>query len=242
MTGCSQIFPQGSVTLHLLWDRVPFYECSSTKGGFVAGQMPLRVPYAQQFSPEQTPLKRLLPILRQNSGKRGLLKQAIASAFFSGKTDPVKIAGNTIVSLGTFGIVTKDAALTEFGQQLIALQGDITAAHALLARHVLLELDAKGIVDTLQEMSDAGLEITLSTLPVESKARGYETSSNSSDLSGVLNWLRAADVLRTARYGRAFSCDLRAICRQRTVPPVGGPHRSSRAKQFSRGAHPYGFM
>jgi hypothetical protein len=196
MSDYSQIFPQGSATLHLLWDRVPYYECTSRKDGFVPGQMPLRVPYAQQFSPEQTPLKRLIPILRQNAGKRSALKQAIASAFFSDKTDPVKIAGNTVMSLGTFGIVTRDAGLTEFGQKLIASQGDIPAAHALLARRVLLELDGKGIVDTLQEMADAGLEITLSILPEELKARGYEGSRNSSDLSGVLNWLRAADVLK----------------------------------------------
>jgi site-specific DNA-methyltransferase (cytosine-N4-specific) len=157
--------------------------------------MTLRVPYAQQFSPEQTPLKRLLPILRQNSGKKGLLKSAIASAFFSGKADPAKLAGNTVISLGTFGI-WKDDKLTDFGEKLIALQDDLPTAHALLARHLLLNLDAKGIVDTLQEMADAGLSITLQTLPTELKARGYEASTNSSDLSGVFGWLRAADVLK----------------------------------------------
>ena len=158
-----------------------------------ARQMVLRVPYAQQLSPEQTPLKRLLPILRQNSGK-GTVRSAIASAFFAGKTDPKKLAGNTLISLGVFGIV-KDDKLTEFGEKLIALQGDISAAHDLLAKHLLLNLDVKGVVDTLQEMSDAGLDISLQTLPTELRSRGYEVSSNSSDLSGVLNWLREAKVL-----------------------------------------------
>jgi site-specific DNA-methyltransferase (cytosine-N4-specific) len=36
--------------------------------------MGLRVPYSQQFTPEQTPLNRLIPILRQNAGKAGKLK------------------------------------------------------------------------------------------------------------------------------------------------------------------------
>jgi DNA modification methylase len=156
--------------------------------------MALRVPYAQQFSPEQTPLKRLLPILRQNSGDRDKLKKAIGAAFFNGKADPQKLAGNTVISLGVFGIL-EDDKLTEFGKKIVDLQADIPAAHDLLAKHLLVKLDAKGIVDTLQEMSDAGLEITLQTLPPELRSRGYETSSNSSDLSGVLNWLREAKAL-----------------------------------------------
>jgi len=154
----------------------------------------LRVPYAQQFSPEQTPLEKLLPILRTNAGKKLSLKKAIAGVFFKGKTDPDKLAGNTLISLGTFGILHDDN-LTELGKQLVGSQGNVAEAHELLAKQLLINLDAKGIVDTLQEMASAGLDISLQTLPPELKARGYETSSNSSDLSGVLGWLRVAGVL-----------------------------------------------
>lgn len=176
--------------------------CDRYGSGFMGHNMTLRVPYAQQFSPEQTPLGKLLPILRTNKANKSALKKAIASAFFAGKADPAKLAGNTLVSLGVFGIFHGEK-LTEFGERLVGLQGNVKAAHTMLAKRLLLDLDGKGIVDTLQEMAEAGLEISLQTLPGELRARGYDTSSNSSDLSGVLNWLRAAEVLKNYAVSRS---------------------------------------
>lgn len=157
----------------------------------------LRVPYSQQFSPEQTPLRKLLPILRQHAGKanKGKLREAIASAFFDSKTDPHKLAGNTLVALRYYGILEGDE-LTDFGRQLISLQGKEDEAHGLLAKRILLDLDGLGIVETLREMKKAGLKMELTTIPQELKQRGYEVSRNSSDLSGVLGWLRQAGVLK----------------------------------------------
>ena len=157
----------------------------------------LRVPYSQQFSPEQTPLRKLLPILRQHAGTaaKGKLREAIASAFFDSKTDPAGLAGNTLIALRYYGII-KGEELTDFGQQLISLQGREDEAHELLAKHILLNLGGVGIVETLREMKRAGLKIELTTIPKELKERGYEASRNSSDLSGVLGWLRQAGVLK----------------------------------------------
>ena len=164
-------------------------------------QPALRVPYSQQFSPEQTPLRKLLPILRQHTskGKGGKLKQAVASAFFNSTTDPNKLAGNTLVALRYYGIIEGEV-LTDFGQHLISLQGKDDEAHEALAKRLLLELDGLGIVETLREMKAAGLKMELTTIPAELKQRGYEVNRNSSDLSGVLGWLRAAGVLRGKGY------------------------------------------
>jgi DNA modification methylase len=160
-------------------------------------QPALRVPYSQQFSPEQTPLKKLLPILRQNASKnnKGKLRAAIASAFFDTKTDPNKLAGNTLVALRYYGIL-KGEELTDFGRQLISLQGKEDEAYELLAKRILLNLDGFALVETLREMRKAGLKIELTTIPQELKQRGFEVSRNSSDLSGVLGWLRQARVLK----------------------------------------------
>ncbi|HEX8887884.1 MAG TPA: DNA methyltransferase [Pyrinomonadaceae bacterium] len=160
-------------------------------------QTPLRVPYSQQFTPEQTPLKKLLPILRQNTGngKGSKLKKAIASAFFGDKNDPEKLAGNTLIALRNYGIIDDKNALTDFGKQLIETQGNEQESHELMAKRILLDLHGVNIVETLKEMSTGGISIDLRSLPDELKHRGYEPSKNSSDLSGVLNWLRQANVL-----------------------------------------------
>jgi site-specific DNA-methyltransferase (cytosine-N4-specific) len=158
--------------------------------------MELRVPYTQQFSPQQTPLKRLLPILRQNAGDAKGLRQAIASAFFKDTATPEKVAGNTLIALRCYGIINQGSAtLTDFGNRLVDLRGNENEAHALLARHIIEELDGLGIVETLREMKKAKLSISLTSLPRELRQRGYKASSNSSDLSGVLGWLREAKLL-----------------------------------------------
>ena len=154
-----------------------------------------KVPYTQQFTPQQTPLKQLLPILRQNAGNGGGLRQALASAFFKSKADPAKLAGNTLIALRAYGIL-EGANLTDFGKQLIALQGRDDEAHQLLAKRILLELGGMDIVETLREMKRAALPISLATLPQELRQRGFQASSNSSDLSGVLGWLREAKLLQ----------------------------------------------
>jgi len=160
--------------------------------------MAVRVPYSQQFTPQQTPLKRLLPVLRQNAGTR--LKKAIAGAFFKGKASPEKLAGNTLIALKTYGIIDADSALTNFGEQLLALQDDLPVAHALIAKRLLVDMNGVGIVETIREMSGAGLKVDLKSLPDELAHRGIEASSNSSDLSGVLGWLREGQVLLN-KYG-----------------------------------------
>ncbi len=157
--------------------------------------MTARVPYTQQFSPEQTPLRRLVPILRQHAGDSDRLRKAVASAFFKDKADPHKLAGNTLIALKAYGIIAEDASLTEFGQQLIAAQGDEAQGHTLIARRILVDMGGVNIVETLREMSQAGLKVDLQSLPAELAQRGVQVSRNSSDLSGMLGWLRAAGVL-----------------------------------------------
>lgn len=154
----------------------------------------LRLPYSQQFSPEQTPIRPLTAILRQNAGKQAL-KDSIAAAFFKGKTDPQKLAGNTLIALRNYQIIDEKNNLTSFGQELLSKQGSDSDAYALLARQILLRLNGIPLVETLREMEKAGLKIDLTALPEELEHRGFVASKNSSDLSGVLGWLRKANVL-----------------------------------------------
>lgn len=156
----------------------------------------MKVPYTQQFSPQVTPLNRLLPILRTNDGKPNDLKKAIAAAFFNTSADPQKMAGNTLIALRHCGILGDGDKLTDLGQQLIDNQNNLDEAHKILARQFLLNLDGIGIVETLREMSSAGIKIELKSLPGELRQRGFDVLSSSSDLSGFFGWLRQANVLQ----------------------------------------------
>lgn len=156
----------------------------------------LRVPYTQQFAPDRTPLRRLLPIIRQNAGSSSSLKKAIAGAFFKDTNSPEKMAGNTLISLKVHGILDKDTNdVTEFGKRLLDAE-DLKTQHDLIAKHILLDLDGVGLVETLREMKSGGSGFSLVEITEELKKRGFQASPNSSDLSGVLNWLREAGVLK----------------------------------------------
>ncbi len=155
----------------------------------------LRITYTQQFSPSQTPLKELLALLNSYAGRDSELKKAIADAFFKDKVNPEKLARNTIISLKNYGIITTDCNLTTFGKQLVDSYDDAEKSHELLAKHILFDMNGIAVVETLKEMRGAGLKIDLKSLPDELCKRGFQVSKNSSDLSGILNWLQQSQLL-----------------------------------------------
>jgi len=155
----------------------------------------LRVPYTQQFAPEPTPLRKLIPIIRQYKGDSAALNKAVASAFFKGTKTPKKMAGNTLISLKVYGVIDAKCDLTEFGKHLLDANDD-KEAHEMVAKRILFALDGIPLVETLREMKSGGAKFSLGEVTAELRKRGFHVSDNSSDLSGVLNWLRVAGVLK----------------------------------------------
>lgn len=171
--------------------------------------------YSQQFSTGQTPLKKLLPILRQSSGDRSRLRKAIAGAFFKASATPEKIAGNTIISLNRHGIITPEGCLTEYGKRLVDLSEPEAAVE--IARNILKTHGGFQLLETLREMRDGGHERTLVSITASLRHAGLEVSDNSSDLSSLGSWLRLAGVLAKdwdvddARYGQLMGVDAPSI-------------------------------
>jgi DNA modification methylase len=154
----------------------------------------IKVPYTQQFAPATTPLHKLLAILRQKKGNRIALRDALASAFFGDTNSPEKMAANTLIALKFHGIIDDNCNPTLLGNEMLGAEKK-SVALGLLAKNILLKLDGLTLIETLREMQMADAEFTLGSITDELRQRGFEVSDNSSDLSGVLNWLRAAGVL-----------------------------------------------
>ena len=155
----------------------------------------LRVPFTQQFTPEQTPMDSLLVLLENSKNSTKSLKTLIADSFFASKADPEKLAGNTLISLKSYGIIDKENKLTSFGSDLVVNKNEIEKIYEMLAKHILLNMHGIEIIETLREMKQAGIPIQLSTLPDELLKRGFLVKNNSSDLSGLFGWLRKAKIL-----------------------------------------------
>lgn len=122
------------------------------------------------------------------------MRTAISSAFFKQTTDPGKMATNTLISLKAHGIITEDSSLTDLGTEIVNA-GSPDVALELIVKNLLLALDCIHLVDTLSDMKSAGITPSLANITAELRLRGVEASGNSSDLSGVLIWLRSAGVL-----------------------------------------------
>jgi site-specific DNA-methyltransferase (cytosine-N4-specific) len=156
----------------------------------------LRVPFTQQFTPEQTPMENLLILLENLGNSSQELKVLIANTFFKNKADPEKLAGNTIISLKTYGIINKENnSLSDFGLDLVTNRTELEKVYEMLAKHILVNMHGIEIIETLREMKKAGLSIQLNTLPDELQKRGIKAKNNSSDLSGLFGWLRKAKIL-----------------------------------------------
>jgi site-specific DNA-methyltransferase (cytosine-N4-specific) len=164
-------------------------------GGNMHKNNELRVPFTQQFTPEQTPIENLLTLLENLENSSQELKSLIANNFFKNKADPEKLAGNTIISLKTYGIISKENSLTDFGHELVTNRNEIEKVYEILAKHILVNMHGIEIIETLREMKQAGLPIQLITLPDELHKRGINAKNNSSDLSGLFGWLRKAKIL-----------------------------------------------
>ncbi len=157
----------------------------------------------------------MLPILRENKGDSKALIRAIESAFFKNSQAPKKMARNTLISLRCHGIVDENHQTTAFGDELLRAKSEAEATE-MLARNILTSLDGVGLVETLREMRDAGESFKLGSITDELRSRGFQVSDNSSDLSGVLNWLREAGVLNDyavneERYGEIVGTSPRWI-------------------------------
>ena len=158
----------------------------------------MKIPYTQQFTPDQTPVRNLLGVIRQHKGKPNDLRTAIASAFFSSAADAKaarKVAGNTIIALKNHRILDGDCNPTaDVGAELLKAANDADAV-AIIAKNILLNFDGVTVVETLREMKQGNQKFDLGSVAEELRIRGFEVLKNSSDLSGVLNWLRESGVL-----------------------------------------------
>lgn len=168
------------------------------------------IPFGPQFSPEQTPLPRLLAILEKEGGDYERLRAAIRNAFFATGSATAynkdKKADNTTLALRDYGILEEDkATLTPLGKRLGSLRKDPDRLYSEFARHILLDLNGLVFVRTIQDMLAAAKEVTLTSLPKTLRARGINMPPTATHLSALKGWLRLAGIFEEGRASYAVN-------------------------------------
>lgn len=162
------------------------------------------LPFGSEFSPSQILLPNVLDMAEAHGGDWKAFEAAVRAAYFEGhKTSNYnrgKLANNTKLGMIAYGIIGRDASLTEFGQELLALKEDAAALYDRLAKHILLNLHGMTLVRCIQDMVAAGEVVTLTTLRDGLAARGVHYPSGGKHPSMMRLWLAKAGVFVGSRW------------------------------------------
>ena len=162
------------------------------------------LPFGSEFSPSQIELPRVLEFAAAHGGDWRVFEEAVRRAWFAGhKTNEynrAKLANNTKLGMIAYGIIDRDAALTPFGRQLLALKDDQPALYERLARHILLNLHGMTLIRCIQDMMAAGEQVNLTNLRQGLAARGVHYPSGGKHPSMMRLWLAKAGVFAGGRW------------------------------------------
>lgn len=168
----------------------------------------LRLPSANEFSPGQIDLRKLLEVLRPGFVDRKSAVVAIAETFFprASKSIGNKRSGNVLIGAYGYGVWDKDRyRLTSLGEGLADLDTD-QEMWANLARHILLDLNGMELVASVRAMQLRGDPVNKESLARELSTRGFRSATggqiplNTTDHFQMINWLRKAGVFAAKGY------------------------------------------
>lgn len=166
----------------------------------MAGQRKSDLPFGSQFTPSQTPLPELLRLVIDHECDPDQLVIAIRNRFFaSHATDDhsrMEVAKNTLLSLRAYGIVDDHARLTDFGRQLVHALRSGAVLYDLLARHILIHHRGLDLVQTIVDMQQGGVKITLESLRQELGKRGIHMPPGGTHISAMKGWLQQAGIFK----------------------------------------------
>lgn len=162
------------------------------------------LPFGSEFSPSQIELPVVLEFADTYGGDWRAFENAVREAYFEGhKTSDYnrgKLANNTKLGMIAYGIIDRQASLTPFGQELLALKDDEAALYELLAKRILLHLHGMTLVRCIQDMVAAGEQVNLTTLREGLAARGVHYPSGGKHPSMMRLWLAKAGVFVGSRW------------------------------------------
>ena len=157
------------------------------------------LPFGSEFSPSQIDLPVLLELTLIHEGDVKAMQALIQTRFFSAHgggdaKNQKKLAMNCRLGLKAYGLIDKDANLTDFGRQLHALREDEPKLYEALARHILLNLKGMAMVQCIRDMTVAGEGVNLVSLRAGLAERSIHYPSGGKHPSMMRLWLAKAGV------------------------------------------------
>ncbi len=156
------------------------------------------LPFGSEFSPSQIDLAEVLQLADEHGGDWRAFEAAIKARYFAAhKTSDynrAKLANNCKLGMIAYGIIDRDAKLTEFGRQLHALASKPADLYAALGRHILLHLRGVTLVQGVLDMQVAGETVDLNKLRHWLEKLGVNFPRGGKHPSIMRLWLQKAGV------------------------------------------------
>lgn len=156
------------------------------------------LPFGSEFSPSQIELPRLLELAHMHGGDWKAFEVAVMTEYFLSHQTSVynqrKLANNTKLGMIAYGIIDRDAQLTNFGRTLYDKRNNMGPLYGDLARHILLDLNGMNLVQCVEDMRAAGDSVDLVALRRWLEERGIHFPRGGKHPSIMRLWLEKAGV------------------------------------------------
>jgi site-specific DNA-methyltransferase (cytosine-N4-specific) len=156
------------------------------------------LPFGSEFSPSQISLRQVLEFAEKHGSDWKAFENAVYLEYFASHntsdSNKRKLANNTKLGMIAYGLIDREANLTELGRHLLNLKDDEAALYAALSRHILLNLNGMSMVQCIQDMIAAGEQVNLTTLREGLAVRDIHYPSGGKHPSMMRLWLAKAGV------------------------------------------------
>lgn len=164
-----------------------------------------KLPEANEFSPGQVDLRRVLELVRANEGDRARIVEAIRTAFFATAAQRASAdrqlgqqrtrASNVLVGMNGYKLFDRtSSALTPIGAELLSTS-DEAELYRKFAQHILLICNGILVLQAVRSIQARRENASKANLDRELRSMGFELPRATTHHTKVLQWLRLADVV-----------------------------------------------
>jgi len=157
-----------------------------------------RIPGANEFSPGQVKLKRVLELAKEHGGDRSALTEAIRAEYFGhgAPSQRSKRANNVIIGMSQYGLFSlSENRLTPEGEALASLNSESALMDAF-AELILTKLHGVELLDAIRTIQSRHEPVSKASLAHELTARGFVLPRDTTNHLIEVAWLRVAGIIK----------------------------------------------
>jgi hypothetical protein len=152
---------------------------------------------------DRSELAIILELIAEHEGNEEEFKEIVASRFFEDARDPDERA--RLVALGLkepgYQIVDTDFTFTSLGEQLYDLRHDEDQLYEEFARHILLNLHGRQVIEVIKDLRASGQKTTADTIKEALERRyGISIGETTNHWSQMRGWLHKAGIVNTGTH------------------------------------------